>query len=159
KPTELPNRNVLSNLRRSALALAVCSAGILGTTAALAHHPVSAKFATDDSTEMTGRVTAVDWRNPHAHIFVNVAGPNGVENWAVELESPVILRRNGWDAESVKPGDELLITGPIARDGTRQIWGETVTMSALGRDVYSVDGKPPVKSLSPRPTPRWPDGQ
>lgn len=126
----------------------------LGQPVAQAHHPVTAKFDPAATTTMTGRVTAVDWRNPHTHIFMNVTGANGVENWAVELESPIILRQNGWANDSVKPGDEIVIEGILARNGTRQVWGDSVMLG--GTAVYSVSDEVPAASTNP--TPRWPDG-
>src|SRR5690606_10965243 len=84
-----------------------CSALLLGASIAAAHHPIQAKFDAETPTTLTGRVTAIDWRNPHAHVFINVTGPNGIENWAVEVESPNILRANAWTSESLQPGDEV----------------------------------------------------
>jgi hypothetical protein len=143
----------IRRLARFFTPVTVCALG-LGATAALAHHPLTAKFDPAAPATLTGRVTAVDWRNPHAHIFMNVDGPQGLENWAVELESPIILRRNGWDRDSVKPGDELVIEGMRARNGTRQVWGESVTLA--GRAVYTADAAAPTPAMGP--TPRWPDG-
>lgn len=134
-----------------------CSAVLLASVAS-AHHPIQAKFDTEASTTLTGRVTAVDWRNPHTHVFINVAGTDGVENWAVEVESPIILRANGWTKDSLQPGDEVVVEGIRARDGSRQVWGESLTMTGTGRTVFAIgDARPPLP-LAPRPTPRWPDG-
>ena len=124
------------------------------TTAAVAHHPISAKFDANADMELSGRVTYVDWRNPHVHVFMNVETPNGLENWAVELESPIALSHSGWANDSVKPGDEIAVSGITARDGTRQIWGESLTVN--GRAVYAVNDEVPAPSTEP--TPRWPDG-
>jgi hypothetical protein len=145
---------------RSKFAGYISSLGMLtlGASVALAHHPIEAKFDKASHATMTGQVTAVDWRNPHTHVFVNVTGSNGVENWAVELESPVILRQNGWRDDSLQPGDEVTIEGIRARDGTRQIWAEALTLAETGRAVYAVTDKKPPLPLVPRPTPRWPDG-
>jgi hypothetical protein len=129
-----------------------------GASVVLAHHPISAKFDSSKPATMTGRVTAVDWRNPHAHVFINVEGSNGEENWAVELESPIVLRHNGWSDSSLQPGDEVVVEGLQARDGTRQLWVESLTLTGTGRAVYSVTEQKPALPLSPRPTPRWPDG-
>lgn len=124
----------------------------------LAHHPVEAKFDSSKQATMTGRVTAVDWRNPHTHVFINVDSNSGEENWAIELESPIVLRHNGWSDHSLQPGDEITVEGLQARDGTRQIWGESLTLTGTGRAVYSVTDQRPALPLSPRPVPHWPDG-
>jgi hypothetical protein len=126
----------------------------LSVSTAFAHHPIPAKFDPANEATLTGRVTYVDWRNPHAHIFVNVETANGVENWAVELESPIALRQNGWNNDSVKPGDEISVEGIRARDGTRQVWGESVSLN--GSAVYVVSDEAPAASTEA--TPRWPDG-
>jgi hypothetical protein len=122
---------------------------------AAAHHAVGAKFDDTKRTELRGIVTGVDWRNPHVHVFTNVTRANGdVENWAVELESTVLLRRSGWQRDSLRPGDAISVTGPTARDGSRQLWGETVIATATNRQVYNVTDSGPVPPQSPRPTPR-----
>ena len=97
----------------------------VGLTAALvaslaaAHHPIVAKFDDTKSTELRGIVTSVDWRNPHVHVFTNVTRENGaIENWAVELESTVLLRRSGWQHDTLRPGDAIDVSGPAARDGS-----------------------------------------
>lgn len=140
------------------LALAGC---LLGATAVSvqAHHPIQAKFDPDVPASLSGIVSHVDWSNPHVHVFVNVTNAQGmVENWAVELESPITLKASGWNAESLKPGDRINVQGLAVRNDTRQVWGETVTLAATGATVYSVaDDLAPAASGAA--TPRWPDGQ
>jgi hypothetical protein len=128
--------------------------------AAFAHHSVLGKFDESSPLTLSGIVTYVDWRNPHAHVFVNVEGENRVANWAIELASPVDLERAGWRADTLRPGDAVTVTGIAARDGTRQVWGESIVFSSSGREVLSLaDDKAPPLPLEPRPAPRWPDGQ
>ena len=129
-------------------------------SAALAHHEITAKFDEAKRATLTGIVTDVDWRNPHVHLFVNVVGDGGVlSNWAIELESTVTLGKSGWRADTLAPGDRVTVAGLVARDGTRQIWGESVTLTATGRKVlYAVDTAP-VPPAQTRPTPRGPDGR
>lgn len=143
-------------IRRAALGLSL----LAGAAGALAHHPIMGKFDENQPADLTGIVTYVDWRNPHAHVFVNVTNGNGqVENWAVELESPILLRASGWEKDSLRPGDEIRVEGMRARNGTRQVWGEQVVMTSTGREVYALTGHGPKLPLSSRPTPRWEDGQ
>ena len=134
-------------------------AGVLVAGTSLAHHPIGAKFDETKSLSLTGVVTLVDWRNPHVHVFVNVAtAEEGVMNWAVELPSPVTLEQSGWTAESLRPGDAIAAEGIAARDGTRQIWGETLVQSATGRKVLYATARNATPPREPRPAPRWPDG-
>ena len=136
-----------------ALVAALC------TSQAAAHHPITAKFDDSKSRDLTGIVTAVDWRNPHAHVFVNVTRSDGVvENWAIELESTVLLKRSGWEHDTLKPGDAVRASGPTARDGSRQIWGARVVATATNRAVYNVTDRPPTVRR-PQPAPRGPDGK
>ncbi len=140
------------------MATAALAAGLFAR-AGLAHHAIAAKFDPDQSMTMTGIVTLVDWRNPHVHVFFNVPKRDGgIENWAVELESEIALQKSGWTVDSVRPGDKLKVQGIVARNGTRQIWGESVTLVGTGRKVlYSTDTGPTPPERA-RPTPRWPDG-
>lgn len=128
-------------------------------TLASAHHPIHGKFDPDAHRTLEGVVTKLDWRNPHAHIFINVAGREETLNWAVELESPVLLDKSGWDRESLRPGDHIVVDGIAARDGSRQVWGESVVLASSGHRVLNLKDTAPVEPLMSRPTPRWPDGK
>ena len=121
-----------------------------------AHHEITAKFDPTKTQRLQGIVTYVDWANPHVHIFMNVGTGNNIANWAVELESVVDLQKANYRRDTVKPGDTITVEGILARDGSRQVWGNTVT--AGGRRVFNVP-----EDNAPRtaggPTPRWPDGK
>jgi hypothetical protein len=144
--------------------------GILfGATAAWAHHAIQGKFDVSKTTQLTGIVTYVDWRNPHAHIFMNVtgaaaAGRGSVLNWAVELESPVELEMDGWKDNTLRPGDHITVKGYPARDSSRQVWGLEVREAATGTQVFQakLNAKTVLQTTNGQPggraTPRWPDG-
>lgn len=86
-----------------------------------AHHSFSAVFSADNPVEVSGTVTEVDWRNPHAWIYIDIETEDGrVEGWAFELGSPNGLRRRGWSRDSVKAGDVISVSGYRARDGSNR---------------------------------------
>lgn len=127
--------------------------------AATAHHPILGKFDETQTLSLSGVVTYVDWRNPHAHVFMNVSDGDETLNWAVELASPIELRDNGWSAQTLQSGDAIVVDGMRARDGSRQIWGETLLRADNGRRVLNVTSVAPPLPLAARPAPRWPDGR
>ncbi len=130
----------------------------------LAHHNVTGKFDPARTTTLRGVVTRLDWANPHVHILMDVVDGNTVKNWAVELESTLDLERSGWDLNTLKPGDAVTVQGTLARDGSAQVWGDSVVLTAGNRRVLNVSAAAkaflrPVANLPARATPRWPDGQ
>jgi hypothetical protein len=93
---------------------------VAGTTCALAsaawaHHSQS-EFDFSSVVEVEGNVTSLDWRSPHARLYVDVVDPQGkVVNWNFELPSPMTLMRRGWTRKSLRPGDHVKVKGGRAR--------------------------------------------
>jgi len=139
--------------------LAAFAALLLAGARLIAHHEILAKFDDHKPVTLNGIVTLVDWRNPHVHVFMNVADAAGAVNWAIELEGPIDLERSGWSRETLRPGDRIRVAGFGARNGSHQAWGNSVVVRATGKSVYNVTLTPPAAPLEPRPTPRWPDRQ
>ncbi len=140
--------------------LAACSV-LLGATLAFAHHGVTTKFDPAKRQTLQGRVSRVDWANPHVHLFMLIE-QNGEElPWYVELESPQLLEINGWSEDSIKPGEVLQIEGSLARDGSRQLWGDNVKRTGSSEALLTTAKFPTLLSTiaarSAEATPRWPD--
>ena len=141
--------------------------GLLGIAVALflviapvsAHHHPAAKFDPAKAITLKGTVSKIDWLNPHVHIFMEVQEGNSFTNWAVELESTVELRRSGWTRDTLKVGDAITAQGTTARDGSSQIWGNSVVVASTGKTVFTVTPAQPPRDQAAGPTPRWPEGQ
>jgi hypothetical protein len=133
------------------LAVAAVVAGLAGPSV-LAHHSVAAKFDESKTQTLAGIVTLVDWRNPHVHVYLNVRGAKGEwVNWAVELESPIDLQDSGWNRDSLQPGDAVTVNGFPARNGSRQVWSNRMTMTQGGKQVLNVKPSAPALPLVKRP--------
>lgn len=142
-----------------------CSASLLLTLASAmplqAHHPIAAKFDEAQQLTLSGRVTEIDWANPHVHVFINVVDGGAPVNWAIELPSTVELELSGWGPEALAIGDTVTVTGPGAHNGSHQIWGASV-QSGSGTALFTVAPDVFTARLADRPagaTPRWPDNQ
>lgn len=94
-------------------------AAVLGVAASLvsAHH----SFAMFDQTKQVtviGKVTQVQWTNPHVWIFLEGAPAGGKkERWGVEFTSKVHMTRRNFTSDMVKVGDNVEFTVNPYRDG------------------------------------------
>ena len=82
------------------------AAGVVGVAmcgmaiSASAHHAFAAEFDANKPVNFTGKVTKMEWVNPHAWIHIDVKKPDGtIENWAVEAGTPNVLYRRGFTKE------------------------------------------------------------
>ena len=100
------------------------------TLPAVAHHSFAATFDREQSVELTGTVTEIDWRNPHVWLYVDIENEQGViENWGFEMGSPNGLIRLGWNRNSLQVGRVVTVSGARARDGSRRGSVRAVTLS------------------------------
>jgi hypothetical protein len=98
------------------LALAVFAA--LFSAPVRAHHSF-AMFDINNKITITGVVREFQWSNPHIIIWVDVMEEGKAEpvTWAVEMTSVGNMRREGWNRETLKAGDNVeLLINPL-RDG------------------------------------------
>ena len=52
---------------------------LLGAAPLAGHHAFEAEYDPNDTTDLAGVVTKVDWVNPHAYVFINVEDEAGNE--------------------------------------------------------------------------------
>ncbi len=128
---------------KTKLAVALVGAGLLLAVRPLvAHHAFSAEFDANKPVKLTGAVTKVDWRNPHAWFFIDVKDETGkVTNWGLELGSPNGLMRNGWTRSSMKVGDIVTVEGSLARDGSNIANAQAVILNATGQRLFAASSQ------------------
>jgi hypothetical protein len=102
----------LSGLRRGAAVLLVAFAVTAG-----AHHS-GAMFDSEKQQSLVGTITEFNWTNPHSSFKVAVKNADGKEEiWAIEMNAPQNLMRNGWKRTTIKPGDPVTVVVHPLRDG------------------------------------------
>ena len=105
---------------------------------AAAHHSFPAQYDIDKPIALTGKVTKVEWTNPHIFIYADVTDAKGaVVSWAFEMGGPNALLRQGWKRDSLKAGDLVTFEGSLARDGSNLVNARTVTMTDTGRKMFA----------------------
>ena len=104
---------------------------------AVAHHSAIAEYDLAKPVKVTGTVTRVEWSNPHISFYVDVKNPNGtVTNWGFSGGAPGVLQRRGISRTAMKPGDEVVVEGFRAKDGSSNGSGNNVTFPD-GRRVFT----------------------
>lgn len=121
---------------------------ILATIAmpAAAHHSFAAEFDATKTITLTGKVTKVDWTNPHAFFYIDVKDEKtgATANWQNEMNSPNSLMRLGWTRDSMKIDDVVTVQGSLARDGSKLVNARSVVLQKTGQRLFagSSDGSP-----------------
>jgi len=125
---------------RSRLPIALTLVGLLvAVSSAFAHHA----WPVDRSKEITvqGTVRGYDWSNPHVMIDLEVRTRDGkVEKWNVGGPSVTRMANNGWDRNTLKPGDVITATGFQFADGQPILRLEKIVMAG-GREMLLYGGR------------------
>ena len=116
-------------MRTKTLLLTMAGAVMAAAVPAWAHHAFAAEFDANAPVELRGRVTKMEWINPHAWIHLDVKDASGkVTSWMVEGGSPNILLRRGFSRESLPEGTDVVILGYRAKDGSNRANGGSITL-------------------------------
>jgi hypothetical protein len=105
-------------VKKMLLPLMVVVFGVLMVSGPLSAHHGKGAFDMENLTTVKGTVTKFEFINPHALIFLDVIGDKGnLEHWIAESSSNNHLSRGGYDKNSLKAGDQVIVTGHRARNG------------------------------------------
>ena len=108
----------LLNTRTRLAGLVILLAGMM-TAHVSGHHGTAASYDSSKKVTVTGKVTEFWWRNPHSALFIDVTDDKGgLVNWSVEMSSPGVLTRAGWNRKMFVGGDTVSIVVNPSRAGT-----------------------------------------
>jgi hypothetical protein len=122
---------------RTSLALVALIVVIANAAPAVAHHSFPAEFDVNKPVSLTGKVTKIEWTNPHVYVYIDVQDEKtgATENWAIEMGSPNGLTRLGWTRNAVKAGDAVLVEGWAGRTRMNLANAKSVILVATGQKL------------------------
>jgi hypothetical protein len=97
------------------LALGCLVALLTGALTVSAHHSFAATYDESKTIEIKGKVVVFSFRNPHSSITVEVTTNGKKDRWAVEGPASSQLSGSGIQNDTLKYGDELVVTGNPSR--------------------------------------------
>jgi len=102
-----------------------------------AHHAFAAEFDANTPVLLRGKVTKIEWINPHAWVHIIVQEKEKpAQTWAVEGGTPNTLLRAGITKDTLKIGTEIVVRGYQSKDHYC-----APTCKANGRDVTFPNGQ------------------
>ena len=124
------------------LAVLVVAAGLLMVAApAFAHHSQSVYDESKDVI-LKGTVTEFLLINPHMQVHFQVKDDSDkVLEWVAQGGSVNSARRRGWTRTTIKPGDQVTVTGYVARNGQKEM--HIVKLEVNGKLIREVTPEGP----------------
>jgi hypothetical protein len=93
-----------------------------------AHHGAG-RYDTRKKVELEGKLTRLDFVNPHSYVYFDVVGDDGkVVAMKCEMRSATTLRRSGWSPEMFVRGAAIKVTGSAHRDDPTACTVDTLTL-------------------------------
>jgi hypothetical protein len=118
---------------------AVFLSSLMVSVPMFAHHGNSA-YDMSKTITLKATITKFEYSNPHVQVYFDVTDDKGnVEHWVAETTNPGMLNRVGWTRESLRPGDQVLLTANPNKVGARVVFLEKVVL-ANGQELETKKG-------------------
>jgi hypothetical protein len=108
----------------------------------LAHHGFAGRYDEEHPYTVSGTVLEFELENPHSSITFEAKDEKGVmQRWHAELGGANALRRaDGWDRDTLKPGDKITVVGPRNKNGSPDMnlsHESKITLTDSGKVIHN----------------------
>lgn len=137
--------NMLGRHHRPVRAAATAALG-LGGLSAEAHHSIAAVYDGARQQRLEAVVAEFQFVNPHPFVIVTVAADGGEESWRLEMDNRFELQGVGMNAETLQPGDRVVVSGSLGRTTPRTLYIRRLDRPADGFRYEQVGSRPRVST-------------
>jgi Family of unknown function (DUF6152) len=116
-------------MKRYLFMFVLAAGAVAGSSLASAHHSFAAMYDANKPIRLVGKLTKIEWTNPHSFFYIEVTDSRGrINRWTVEGAGPGALSRRGFNRGDIDLGDTLIVQGYLAKSGARIVDGRLVTL-------------------------------
>ena len=124
----------------SVLGIAVCGAALS------AHHSLSGIYDSSREVTVEGVVAQFHFINPHPFVTIDVKNESGrARQWRLEMDNRYELAEIGMTAETLKPGDRVVVSGSPARSQSASLYIRRLDRPVDGFRYEQVGSTPRVR--------------
>jgi hypothetical protein len=121
------------------------AASLIGPVAATAHHSIAGAYDSSRRVTIDAVVSRFHFVNPHPYITVDVKDASTTQSWHLELDNRGELAAVGMTAETLRPGDRVVVTGSQSRSEPRSLYVRTLVRPSDGFEYEQVGASPRIK--------------
>ena len=111
-----------------------------------AHHSISGAYDTRREMTIEGVVAQFQFINPHPFVTMDVENGNGRTQWMLEMDNRSELAQIGMTSETLKQGDQIVVTGNPARAGRQSLYVRRLDRPADGFRYEQVGRRPRIRA-------------
>ena len=124
----------------------VAVAATIAGAVAQAHHSIAGAY--DSSREATVDGVVIEFQFVSPHPFVDVRESRSGQSWQLEMDNRRELEAIGFGADTLKPGDRIVVTGSPARRGGNSMYIERLERPADGFGYEQYRNRPRLRTRS-----------
>jgi hypothetical protein len=125
----------------------LCTLGIVTTIVVMqAHHSLSGIYDSSREVKIEGLVAQFHFVNPHPFVTVDVKNETGrTQQWRLEMDNRFELTGIGMTAETLRPGDRVIVSGSPARAQSQGLYVRRLDRPADGFWYEQVGSTPRIR--------------
>lgn len=110
------------------------------------HHSIAGVYDTNRQVTVEGVVSHFQFINPHPFLTIDVKTDSGtVQAWKLEMDNRHELVQIGMTADTLKPGDRVIVNGSPGRNQAQSIYIRRLDRPVDGFRYEQIGGSPRIR--------------